>query len=244
MESSSRAAASGWRLSKALLISAAIHLFALLAIAVAPDCELGEPGGTARQLQVLRLSAPRSVAAPVARAASAVNGPPVRHRPVLTAPSVVADPVPSVVPVPPSVVASGERNPAPAVTYEAAAPVNAAAQSASAVPTELTREPELPEGYADALRGYRVALARQAKRHRRYPPAAEEMGLGGLAEIEVVVPASALPELRIKKTSGHELLDQAALEMLRRSVGRIELPPPLKGRRFVVSLPVEFDPPR
>ena len=106
------------------------------------------------------------------------------------------------------------------------------------------REPELSEGYADALRGYRVALALQAKQHRLYPPAAQEMGLGGRSEIEVVLPAIAPPELRIKKTSGHEVLDQAALEMLRRAVRSVELPALLKGRRFVFALPVEFVPPQ
>lgn len=242
MESSSRAAISGWRLWKALLISAAFHLFALLAFVVTPESELGEPEGAAKHLQVLRFSAPRPAAAPVAKAGTAENRQPVRPLPVLSSPVAVAEPAPSIAVVAPTPVASVDRDKASPAAHEAVATANVPAMVAAVAPAELRREAELPEGYADALRGYRVALARQAKRHRRYPPAAEEMGLGGLSEIEVVQPASAPPELRIKKTSGHELLDQAALETLRRSVGTVELPPQLKGRRFVVSLPVEFVP--
>lgn len=238
MESSSRAAVGG-QLWKALLVSAAVHLFVLLAVGGAPESELGEPEGAAKQLRVLRLSAPRGAAASV-RAGAAENRQPVRRLPVLSTPNVAADPAPSIAIAPPSPVASVEQDRAAPVAHEAVATANAPAMAAATA--ELRREPELPEGYADALRGYRVALARQAKRYRLYPPAAQEMGLGGRSEVEVVLPAAAAPEVRIKKTSGHQVLDQAALEMLRRSVRGVELPPPLKGRRLTVALPVEFVP--
>lgn len=105
------------------------------------------------------------------------------------------------------------------------------------------REPALPAGYLDAVRGYRIALASQARRFRVYPPVAREMGIGGRSEIEVVVAASSLPQLRLRESSGHEELDRAALEMLRRSVEYVELPVLLKGRTLSISLPVEFLPP-
>lgn len=242
MVSWSGAGACDRQLQKALLISAALHLLVLLTVVAAPQSELGEPESVAKKLQVLRFSTPRGAAASVAGAAARVDAKPARHLPVLSTPSVAAEPASSLSMAPPSPLASVERDTAPPIANAAAATPNAPAVAAAAPAAELRREPEFPEGYADALRGYRVALALQAKRYRLYPPAAQEMGLGGRSEIEVVLPASAAPELRIKKTSGHELLDQAALEMLRRSVGSVELPLQLKGRRVIVSLPVEFVP--
>jgi protein TonB len=101
----------------------------------------------------------------------------------------------------------------------------------------------LPDGYLDAVRGYRIAVATQAKRFRRYPPAAREMGIGGRSEIEIVVAVANSPEFLVRRSSGHQELDRAALEMLRRSVDLVELPALLRGRRLSITLPVEFLPP-
>ena len=98
------------------------------------------------------------------------------------------------------------------------------------------------EAQMDALRGYRIALAGGAKKNRLYPRWAEEQGIGGRADVEVLLGPMAVPELRLKKSSGHDVLDQAALEMLRRAVGSVPLPSALSAVRYSFSLPVEFVP--
>lgn len=93
---------------------------------------------------------------------------------------------------------------------------------------------------AAGLRQYRLSLAGEAKRFRRYPEAARREGLSGTAEIRVAVTAGEqLAEL--SRSSGHAALDAAALDMLRQAAQRAQLPESLRGRQFAVLLPVVFE---
>jgi protein TonB len=93
---------------------------------------------------------------------------------------------------------------------------------------------------AAGLRQYRLSLAGEAKRFRRYPEAARREGLSGTAEIRVAVMAGErLAEL--SRSSGHAALDAAALDMLKQAASRAQLPESLRGRQFAVLLPVVFE---
>jgi protein TonB len=95
---------------------------------------------------------------------------------------------------------------------------------------------------ADGLRQYRLSLAREARRYRNYPARAREAGLAGTTELRLVVNAAGgIDDLRLAKSSGHDLLDDAAIEMLRRAATRTPLPESLRGRTFALTLPVIFD---
>jgi len=94
---------------------------------------------------------------------------------------------------------------------------------------------------ADGLRQYRLALAREARRYKRYPERALLAGIGGTAEVRVELGAGAMPLTRLARSSGNEALDTAALEMMRQAAPRTTLPEALRGRAFAVSLPVIFD---
>ncbi|MDO8958335.1 MAG: TonB family protein [Rhodocyclaceae bacterium] len=96
--------------------------------------------------------------------------------------------------------------------------------------------------HAAGLRQFRLALAVEARRFRRYPDAAERAGLAGTAEVRVTV-ETGVPARRVdlNRSSGHAVLDAAALEMLRQAVTRAALPESLQGRNFVVLLPVVFE---
>lgn len=95
---------------------------------------------------------------------------------------------------------------------------------------------------ADGLRQYRLALAVEARRFRRYPARAREASIGGTVEIRVAVAAGGqAQEVELARSSGHELLDDAALEMMKKAVPRATVPDRLRGHVFVVSLPVVFD---
>jgi periplasmic protein TonB len=95
---------------------------------------------------------------------------------------------------------------------------------------------------ADGLRSYRLALAREAKRHKRFPTRAIEAGWVGTTELRVSVSADGMaPTVRLEKSSGHDALDEAALDMLRLALPTTPVPPSLRGRTFAVNLPVVFE---
>lgn len=94
-----------------------------------------------------------------------------------------------------------------------------------------------PEG----LRGYRIALATQARHFKRYPPQARDAGWTGTADIQIGVTGNGATATRLAKSSGHGLLDEAAMFMMRQAAERATIPDSLRGRRFEVVLPVTFD---
>lgn len=93
----------------------------------------------------------------------------------------------------------------------------------------------------DGLRQYRIELAAAARRFRSYPAIARARGWEGVAEVSVVVSAG-LPEpsLRLAKSSGHVILDEQAIDMLSRAAARTALPDSLRGKNFVVPMPIRF----
>ncbi len=95
---------------------------------------------------------------------------------------------------------------------------------------------------ANGLRSYRIGLAREARSHRSYPPLARERGWSGTAEIEVDVPREGTPrQVVLARSSGHDILDRAALAMMSRAAAAAALPDSLRGQAFAVRLPVVFD---
>jgi protein TonB len=94
---------------------------------------------------------------------------------------------------------------------------------------------------ADDMRHYRLSLASAARRFKRYPALARERGWEGTAEITLNV--STLmpgPEAVLVRSSGRNLLDEQALEMIAQAARITSLPEGLKGRDFRVLLPVKF----
>ena len=108
-----------------------------------------------------------------------------------------------------------------------------------------TAEDKLAAGAAvDAagVRQYRISIATAARRFKRYPALALEKGWRGSAEVEVSVAGNGVPQPpRLTNSSGHELLDEAALTMIARAAHATLVPASLRGRVFAVTLPVEFD---
>lgn len=95
---------------------------------------------------------------------------------------------------------------------------------------------------AEGVRQYRVSLAAAARRFKRYPALALERGWRGSVRIELAIAAGGVPQPpRLMISSGHELLDEAALAMIGRAAEETLVPSSLRGRAFVVSLPVVFD---
>ena len=94
---------------------------------------------------------------------------------------------------------------------------------------------------ADGLRQYRLSLASATRRFKRYPPEALEQHWSGTAQVRVAIAASGLPQsVELLHSSGHEVLDAVALDMLGKAALNAAVPASLRGRPFSVPLPVEF----
>lgn len=169
--------------------------------------------------------------------------PPARPRPsavpVVAAPAVTAlatgtkDPAPRVIPRKESaaLVRSDGMNVAPA-----AAP--ALSPAPAAVPA-LAISAEAPD--ATSLAQYRNAIIAAARRHRKYPRIAVENNWEGRAEVRIAIdPDGAIASIGIRTHSGYEVLDRQALEMIRKAKPVAPMPDALRGKGFVLDLPVLF----
>ena len=95
---------------------------------------------------------------------------------------------------------------------------------------------------ADGLRGYRLAVATQARRFKRYPAQAMTYGWAGSTEIRIEVGKDGQPRATtVVRSSGHETLDSAALAMIDAGALRARLPDSLRGKAFAIVLPVVFN---
>ncbi len=112
-----------------------------------------------------------------------------------------------------------------------------------------TVEPVLPaqavvpdEGGADLVQigRYRLALAVTAVRLQRASGQSVAGGLEGRALLVVYVrPGAERPEVRLAESSGVGHLDDGALNLMRRAVSQVAVPP--QGQPFSVELPVLFE---
>jgi protein TonB len=93
----------------------------------------------------------------------------------------------------------------------------------------------------DGLRQYGINVAKEARKHKRFPSMARQRGWEG--EVNVVIGTAAgtvLPLVSLSKGSGFEALDQAALDMVRAAVRDAQMPEELHGRAFALTLPIRF----
>lgn len=104
--------------------------------------------------------------------------------------------------------------------------------------------PEMAGLDADALRGFRVALAREARRYKHYPAQAVEAGWQGTVELEATIRMGGGDGVRLVRSSGHALLDGAALDMMNKALAATAVPATLREQDFLISLPVMFELPQ
>lgn len=94
---------------------------------------------------------------------------------------------------------------------------------------------------ADGLRRYRLGLATQSRRFKRYPAQALAAGWAGTVEIFLAVDSAGQAVVTLNKSSGHEALDRAAQIMIEAGAQHTPVPEVLRGKAFSVVLPVVFD---
>ena len=94
---------------------------------------------------------------------------------------------------------------------------------------------------AEGEREYRLNLSREARKFKRYPLLAREHGWEGVVVVAVVVSlVSTSPVVSLERSSGYDVLDRQALEMMQVAAKQAVLPAGMQGRRFGISLPVEY----
>jgi len=221
---------------QALLLSLVLHALVLAALA---DLSVSSSNGVA-PAEPLRVSVRVLAEAGEAQAdADRHTVPPRRSKPQHTLAR-------------PAAPAQGAVSPAPTL-HEAPSPVENAAsghapggipqQTNAGVPATvaMAAPAEVRGPDAAGLRQFRLSLASEARRVRNYPEAARRIGLTGTAEIRVRVDALSQRHAELARSSGHALLDEAALAMLRIAAERSPLPESLRGQEFAVLLPVVFE---
>jgi protein TonB len=235
----------GW----ALAVSVALHLAVLATLPYwVTDVVPLEPGPGLRA----RLAAP--VPAPVAETDRAERAVPDALSP--PTPRARAPATRRLAQEPPAT--SAQANALPAQAEAVPAPAAAARASAGAgLPqapvSPVTATPVPPQARADApqeLRGedetasvaqYRIALMEAARAFKSYPALARENNWQGRVEVRVFVAAGgALAGVTVSASSGFQVLDQAALAMVRRAHARAALPAALRRLEFDIRVPVVY----
>ena len=108
-------------------------------------------------------------------------------------------------------------------------------------PDDLSEVKNAEVKNAEGLGEYRLGLAREARRFKRYPSVARENAWTGVVVLMIQGAASsAVPTVSIDQSSGHAVLDAQALEMLEKATRLAPLPVSLMGKRFAISLPIHY----
>lgn len=134
----------------------------------------------------------------------------------------------------------------PAAATPPAPPAAATSSIAKAEPQLTPSAPPAPAASealdAGTLAQYRLQLISVAKRYKRYPRVAMDNNWEGTAEIRLVIGANGfITSLVVKKGSGHEVLDQEALQWIRKAKPLAPIPAALRGKEFTVDIPVIFN---
>jgi len=169
-------------------------------------------------------------------------------RPAQTKPLAAPAPVaPKAAPSEPAKTAPPEVVPAPSASDSSAQPATpvqakAAPQAPGAASGAEAAAKSGNEADTGTLEQYRLALIVAARRYKRYPAIAMEKGWQGRVEVRINIGANGMiASTSIKASSGHELLDNQALDMLKKGKTTVPIPPNLRGREFSIDIPVIFN---
>jgi len=150
--------------------------------------------------------------------------------------------------VPAQVAAPAVQEPMPAerVSVAASASTLGPESGPAPAPVETSVARPAPAGEAPpdlgSLAQYRLALIGAAKRHKTYPPRAIDRGLEGRVDVRLVIGTDgALARVLVRRSSGHDVLDRQALELMRTASGLTPVPPALRNREFAVEVPVLYE---
>ncbi len=220
--------------SLAGLIAAAAHLAVaglVLAWARSPEAVIPEPVVLV-ELPPAALDAAASTAQPVAK--------PEPERPVQ--PNATPLDIPPVrAPLPSNPVVVSAAQPLPVRQTAPASPANpvAVAQpvNASVASTSSGNDPRAKKQEAD----YFSLVSAHLNRRKTYPAEARQARQQGVVTVRFTVDRNgSVSGASIKRSSGHELLDRATLDLLRRVAPLPRMPTSMQRDSITLSLPIDY----
>ena len=185
--------------------------------------------------------------APVALPEPVVETEPIKPEPIKK-PELIKQPVKPIKQKSPEPSPIQEANPEPAPAEPPPPNVITAAPKVDAPPVIVTPPPEPPKkvepsenDISNALGQYGNTLGRAIAKHKSYPKIAQMRGWQGECLLDLKLDGSGnVLSANIKESSGHESLDNQALEMVRKASPFPEPPEALRGRSFNITVPVSF----
>lgn len=168
--------------------------------------------------------------------------PPVQPA-VKPAPAPKPSPVPSPVRRETSTPAVPSAPPQPASPAAEPAPAAPAAPSAPVARTDpQAAAPAAPSADAGTLETYRMDLMRMARNYKRYPRVALDNNWEGRVVVRMAIGANGMiASISVLTSAGHEVLDKQALDMIQKAKPRVQIPAALRGREFVIEIPVIYN---
>lgn len=164
--------------------------------------------------------------------------PQVVPQPVLAAKQVEETVADYRVPETPQIVPSEPSAPAATAVEESA---SAAAASTSASSNSSNTSSDTTWDDSDVWDEFGRNLQALCERYKQYPEIARRRGWQGAGIVIVRFSAEGkTTSIAIEKSTGQKPLDDQALEMVRKSLNNLPLPPKFKGREFKLSIPVDF----
>lgn len=164
-------------------------------------------------------------------------------------PKIKPEPKPIIKPLPtplPAPVTEPVSEPPPPTEVMAVAPKANAAPPVETVPAPVPVVQEPPPvinqvDYDDARSRYGNSLWGAISKHKKYPKIAAMRNWQGEAIVELELDGNGkLKSKKIIQSSGHDVLDKQALEMVEKA---LPFPPPpevLRGNTFTITVPVPF----
>lgn len=163
-------------------------------------------------------------------------------------PKIKPEPKPIIKPLPSPVVEStepiSEPPPTPPTEVIAVAPKAEGPPPVVTVPAPVKVEPVPTVSQSDiddARSRYGNALWGAISKHKKYPKVAAMRGWQGEAVVELELDGNGkLKAKKITQSSGHEVLDKQALEMVEKALPLPMPPEALRGTNFTITVPVPF----
>ncbi|MGH8678208.1 MAG: energy transducer TonB [Burkholderiales bacterium] len=133
--------------------------------------------------------------------------------------------------------ASKLQPPAPVAILSPAPPVAAPVRPAAPVSAPAASAPVERELAVT----YSKQISTQIKRFQKYPMVAQRRGWEGTAEVLVQIAADGrVTAVSLHRSSGRDILDEEALQMVRRAAPLPQAPQGLRGRKISITVPISF----
>ena len=94
---------------------------------------------------------------------------------------------------------------------------------------------------AGTVAQFRLELMDLARRYKRYPRVAQDNNWEGRVALRIAIGEDgAIFSLGVTKGSGRVVLDDEAQAMIRTAKSKATIPAALRGKAFVIEIPVDF----